>query len=86
MTTDNSNKSLSIITSEHVRKEAEGRDEDDIKLVEVLVTYSANAMSIENDAAATVHILNVRNYHQSDFLRMEHIEDPEILQRDTSLS
>lgn len=86
--TDNQSTEFSLKhTSQQDWNETKGQRGDDMEIMEVLVTDTANAMSIENSTTVNVRILNVGDYHQESlFVRIKQIEDPGIPLRQVGLS
>lgn len=81
-----SNESSSSNTSVQNQNKSRGRGGDDLEIVEVFLTGSACALSVENGIAASFRVFNVSDYHHVYYcVRIKQIEDPDILLRDFGL-
>lgn len=73
--------------SERNQNKAEGLCRDDVEIVEIPVTSTAESMSAENRATVDVRVFNLNDHHRTDlFVRMVQMEEPGISLRDMSLS
>lgn len=75
-----------FLNEKDIQESSQKRVKDNLTIVEISMTDKSAVLSIKNGATVNVHVVNTNGYLQADFsLRIQIIEDPDILQRDVKL-